>query len=255
MTHAPWRGRIFTAIWVVALLAVFLLPYAQVSWWSFAASTAALLALAWLRWGGAALRRLGLPVEPASIAWTVAAGLALYALFRLVVVPSVAAREALTLTPYPPRIAVSFVFQTLNEELVLGALLVIGLARWTRRPILTVLVVAGLFALLHLLLYRYGTIGLDLLPVTLATLAAVGVIRGAAILLAGHVGFAWALHAAFNLTMFAGRWRETSSGRVLQEPEILDAFLRPPWIVLPAAVVAVLLVGLLRRVGPRYARV
>ena len=244
--RSSWRARILAALWIALLLAVFLLPYAQVGWWSFQASTAALLAGFALRWRRAALRRAGLPVTARAVLATVAFGLGLYALFRVVVAPAVSEGQGLVLAPYPVSIAASFVFQTLNEEIVLGFLLVVGLARKTRRPVLVALGVAVVFSLLHLVLYRYGTLGMDLHPVTLVALVAVGVIRNSAILLAGHVGIAWGLHAAWNLVMFAGRWHEASSGRVLKEPEILDAFLGPLWIVLPAVLMAVVLLLALR---------
>ena len=76
---------------------------------------------------------------------------------------------------------------------------------------------------------------------------AVGVVRNAAILTAGHVGFAWALHASWNFVMFTGRWRVQGEERALEEPQVLDAFLGTVWVAVPTLLVGLVLLVVLRR--------
>jgi len=247
----PWRRRAVLAVWGVLVAGVFLLPYGQQPWWSFPASTLTLLLLFALRWRRDVARRTGLALGPYGAVATALLGLSLWLLFRFVLAPSIVSARGLELVASPPLRVAEFAFQALNEEIVLGYLLLVPLARWTRRPVTTAVAVALLFAVLHHLLYRYGELGMDLAPVTLLALLAVGAVRNAAILLARHVGYAWALHAAWNLVMFSGQWVETSSGRMLKEPEVLDAFLSPPAVIVPACVAAVVLLVWLGRLPRR----
>ena len=66
-----------------------------------------------------------------------------------------------------------------------------------------------------------------------------------------HVGFAWALHVAWNLTMFAGDWRRGVGGPFLSEPEIFDSFVGHPTVVgiAGAAALGSLLLIIDRRAG------
>jgi hypothetical protein len=120
---------------------------------------------------------------------------------------------------------------------------------------------ALVFALLHFALYRYGELGETLAPTTLAALTFVGITRHGLILIAGHMGLAWALHAAWNLSMFAGRWRHVSNGDRLSEPEVFDALFGAPLffsLVTCAAVVTTCILlpgtqGRTRRADPDHA--
>ena len=109
--------------------------------------------------------------------------------------------------------------------------------------------VAAAFAVLHLALYRYGFLGHTLRGLTLVSLFAIGVIRNASIFRARHIGYAWALHAAWNLVMFSGRWQEVATGRTLAEPEVFDALLAYPPLVGALGVAAALVVARLARAG------
>ena len=243
-----WRRRLALVAWWIALVAVFLLPYAQLSWWPFPASTVWIVALGLLRWRRAALARLGFPRSAPGLAFTAVTLALLWVLFAYILVPLVAADRGMRLEPWPWNTVAEFAFQALNEEIVLGYLLVVGLARRTRRPVLVAVGVALFFSLLHHALYRYGELGEILLPLTLVSLVAVGVLRNSAILLAGHLGFAWALHAAWNLVMFSGRWIDERSELGLSEPQVLDAVLAyMPMAVALIACALVLLAYLQRR--------
>ena len=235
------------------MIGVFLLPYFQRPWWSFVHSSVCLAALFALAWGRAAFIHMGLPTRPRAVLASLALGLGLWLFFRFVLVPTVLAERGLTLHPWSPWRTAMFVFQALNEEVVLGYVLVMGLVRATGRPVLVVVVVALVFAALHHVMYRVGIFQHALLASTLVTLAGVGIIRNGTIVMAGHIGYAWALHAAWNLIMFSGLWRKTGTERHLTEPETFDAFFSSLWLVVPVTCAAALVLGTLIRRGSRAA--
>ncbi|MBN2353107.1 MAG: CPBP family intramembrane metalloprotease [Spirochaetales bacterium] len=108
-------------------------------------------------------------------------------------------------------------FQTLNEELVLGALLLLSLRRRFRRPpsLLLSFAAALAFSLLHLAFYAAvaGENRGPLTPVTLASLFLAGLIRNNFILYQRSVWAAWAVHIGWN-AVFLG-------------PFVLDAMNEP----------------------------
>ena len=167
-------------------------------------------------------------------------GLGLGALFLLWVVPTLADAQRLGLLPWPRHVQAQLLFQAWNEEIVLGALFLLPLVRRTKRPVLTSLTVAVVFAGLHVLLYGFGAHGRWLDPMAVATLVAVGALRNVLLLLTGHIGLAFALHAAWNVSMFAGVWYQVPGMWRLSEPQVFDAFLGQPAMVVATAVTAVL---------------
>ncbi|MBN1534787.1 MAG: hypothetical protein JXA20_19100 [Spirochaetes bacterium] len=117
------------------------------------------------------------------------------------------------------------VFQTLNEEIIAGALLLFCLRSRLPRlhPLLISWAAALLFAAAHGIVYRFvfhehSIIGL---PALLA-LFAVGIIRNNAILACDHIGFSWAIHLSWNLVFFGGRYRHGGSGNELTEAELFN---------------------------------
>ncbi|MEZ6009297.1 MAG: hypothetical protein R3F05_16260 [Planctomycetota bacterium] len=240
MTPGGWRGPAAGVGWAVVGLVIFLAPYAQVPIWPFAYSAVALLAWGALRWGRAMSDRMALPRTAPEWAATVGLGLGLGALFLLWVVPTLADAQRLGLLPWPRHVQAQLLFQAWNEEIVLGALFLLPLVRRTKRPVLTSLAVAVVFAGLHVLLYGFGAHGRWLDPMTVATLVAVGALRNVLLLLTGHIGLAFALHAAWNVSMFAGVWYQVPGMWRLSEPQVFDAFLGQPAMVVATAVAAVL---------------
>jgi hypothetical protein len=254
MSNRPVSWPVWKRLsWLTALAFVFLLPYVQLEQWGFPHSTAALLALLLLRHRRRWLDRAGIPTRPRAIAATRGLLVLLWVLFRHVLVPGLAERRGLALDPWPAAGVAAFGFQALNEEVVLGALPLFALVRRCSRPRLVAVALAIAFTALHWLLYRYGSLASPVQPATLAALLAVGVVRNAAILLAGHVGYAWALHAAWNLAMFAGTWRLEATGATLSEPEVLDALVGHPVVLGGTALLATLLLLLGGRAWQRAA--
>jgi hypothetical protein len=114
--------------------------------------------------------------------------------------------------------------QTLNEEMLFGALLLTALrGRFPRgRSLYIAGIVAFCFSLLHYVFYRWivlpnysGILTLGALFV----LFAIGISRNTLILKAGHIAFAWSLHLSINIVGLLGFY-QFESGYKLSEPQV-----------------------------------
>jgi hypothetical protein len=225
--------RVLAAGFWLLVAAVFLFPYSGPAhrWcdpFSFPAATIALLVLFRWRWRKGTLARVGIPRSGRDGIAVLALLAVMYLVSGWLVAKTVAAGGQLVLVPFDPATRTGFLFQALNEEVLLGFLPLMALERRFGRPAAAALGLAALFALLHVALYRLGSLQTWIRWETFAALLAVGVLRNALILLARHIGFAWALHAGWNLTMLAGNWRQGAEGPLLSEPAVFDRFLGHP---------------------------
>lgn len=239
------------AWWLLVAIA-FMLPYSQRPWWPFPASTVVLCVLFWARWRARWLDRVGLRMGFGTAVIAVGSAVALWALFRHAVFPAIAAEQGLVIHPWDALRTAIFPFQALNEEMVLGGLLLFGLTDHFGRPVLWSLLVAVLFAALHYVMYRYGGYGMIIAPLTILGLVAVGVMRHCLIIGSQHIAFAWGLHAAWNTVMFGVVWRYEGNARALREPRVFDTFVGDPRIVVATSVLALVLLGWLWRRRASY---
>jgi hypothetical protein len=99
------------------------------------------------------------------------------------------------------------VFYTLNEEIVLGGILLYALTRkWEMRPLVASVLLAVFFSLVHFVFYRWIFNDRGFIEVsTLITLFFIGIVRNNIILNTGHIGYSWALHFGWMAVMF-GSW-------------------------------------------------
>lgn len=237
--------------WWVFVLGVFFAQYSVLPWWRFIAATVLLVGAFVFRWRRQWREPVGLGGGWRLLAGGLVAAGALWAYFHFVVWPGLSADNEVTRQAHRGVIPLVFAFQALNEEMILGALLLFGLVDAHGRPVLWCVVTAVVFAGLHDLLYRFGAIGIPIAPLTLLGLVAVGVLRGALILATRSIAFAWALHAAWNVMMFGGVWWRDADGSRLSEPAMFDAFVGDPRVVaLTTAAAAIMLVVLWRRGAP-----
>jgi hypothetical protein len=98
--------------------------------------------------------------------------------------------------------------ETFNEEILIGALLLMGLQRKFPKLNNNIIVigVALLFSLMHQAMYKWSPAQPDILlsiP-TILSLLFVGVLRNALILKTRKIAIAWAIHLSFNLIFFPG---------------------------------------------------
>ncbi|MFH0943684.1 MAG: CPBP family glutamic-type intramembrane protease [Planctomycetota bacterium] len=209
---------------LVAIL--FLLPYAQEPWWEYFHSSLVLVLLFRAIGGPGGATRLGLGMKP--LGWVYTCGVFLPLFVGAGVLQAGIARSAgisHAWSFFPAN--VDPLFQALNEELILGYVLLWWLVKRLKRPHLSAWILAVFFAAMHLVFYRWISTLYDswLTWQAVATLLLVGVCRNYLILLAGHVGYAWAIHGAWNLWFFGGSWTEHAR---LGEPELFNTFLGHP---------------------------
>ncbi len=116
-----------------------------------------------------------------------------------------------------------YIPETFNEEMIIGALLLLGLNRHYPRIGKTTLAifVAVLFSLMHQMMYKWSPVqpGTLLTVKTILTLFFVGVLRNVFILKTGKITYSWAIHLSFNLIFFAGLYVDVTSGTFAAEPE------------------------------------
>ena len=147
--------------------------------------------------------------------------------------------------------------QTLNEEMVLGALLLRAVRSRLKsiHPLAISAGVALLFSLAHYAFYRarpswswnYGTLSVA----TLASLFAIGVVRNNCILSTGNVGYAWAIHLGWNAVFVNGTYRWPGSYAELAEPAMFNAILgHAALVALSVALMGLSLLLFLRKRPP-----
>lgn len=190
----------------VLLVLAFLVPYTigwSWGWWKFALS-ALLILLLW-RWAKPATFRgdLGLRLGMTDLFM---GGLAflVVGLAASLVIPGILRPHGYTASLQCDRIwkYLAVPFQTLNEEMVLRAFLLTGLAHFMRVGLPASIGVAVLFTGLHFLLYRFGPPHIGLSLQALITLLLVGVACNEFFLATGSIAIPYGVHLGWNLTRF-----------------------------------------------------
>jgi len=119
------------------------------------------------------------------------------------------------------------IFYVLNEEIVLGSILLFTLVyKWKIRPVVASLCLAVFFSLIHYVFHRWifadrGILGIS----TLITLFFVGFVRNSLIIQTGHVGYSWALHFGWIAIMFGSSHTSLNSNMYFTEPQLFNLYL------------------------------
>lgn len=125
--------------------------------------------------------------------------------------------------------------QTLNEELLFGALCLYTIQRKFPQghPLLIAALVASGFSLLHSIFYHWIVLPRyrDILTAgTLFVLFVIGLLRNTLILKSGHIAYSWSLHFSINLVGLAATYT-FENGKELIEPEVFNLILGAPTAV------------------------
>ncbi len=229
--------------WLAAnLIPLFYLLLTYSVWWGAPVASLLIIALAGMAWPARGLQTLGLaiPRSQAGRAFILACGIAASA---WVLIRMASGAQGVLLVPVwqrhtAPYIIAHTVGQTLNEEMVLGALLLKAItAKLPRlRRVWVSAGVAFVFALLHAGFYtlrpaqdwNYGILS----PVTLLSIFLVGLIRNNFILGYGNIAYAWAVHLGWNLVFIDSAYYWIETGQKLAEPAIFNVVFGNGWIAL-----------------------
>lgn len=219
----------------------YLFPYFYLEgiWWRAIPSTAVMFVLGAAVSGHATLRVFGLRMSAQQAALSVGVFLGLLplaslVLFRLVVVEPLSAQTAGTVLSRTHQL-----FQVLNDEIVLRAVLLGTLVRAAGHPKAIVLLTALAFSFGHYVVYRLGAVQVEW-P-ALASLFSFGVIANCLFLWSRHIGYGLALHFAWNLLRFDNVYY--LAGRPLSEGATFNYIEGNAWIASTSLAGAALLFG------------
>ena len=256
MTRAA-RPIWFQRTGAVAIVLVYLsFTYApHLGWWVSLLGTWMIVAMARITWPGPWIAWIGFRIPRRDILGSLvlfAASLAAAAFLQP------AAARAAGVIYVPPWATDAFpgsylhtAGQTVNEEIVLGALLLQAATRLGRRVrwITLSMLLAVVFAGLHFVFYAARPVtdvnfGVLTIPALIA-LFGVGVIRNNLILTRGHLAWAWAIHLGWNTVFFAGRFRWAGTATFLDEPERFNHLLgyEPTVAVILLGLVVTVVIG------------
>ena len=119
-----------------------------------------------------------------------------------------------------------YIPETFNEEMLIGALLLMGIERRFEKlnKNYIVVIVALIFSVMHQGLYKWSPVqsGELLTLTTIATLFFVGVLRNSLILKTRNIALSWAIHLSFNMVFFSGLFINTGNGEFQDEPEVFN---------------------------------
>lgn len=208
-------------------------------WWYSAIGTLLMVLVGWLLWRDRAWETLGLKLSPRSLAISIALAVLLIPL-ELAFMDAIAQAQGIVIHLAPVGHYVHDIFYCLNEEILLGAVLLNSLRKALKWHSLWISCqVALAFSLLHFAFYQWifaakGT----LIFATLASLLFVGIVRNNTILSTGHIGFAWALHFSWMAVMFGNYHWYGNTGNFVSEVERFNLYLGAPVIVGLSAVLA-----------------
>jgi hypothetical protein len=215
--------------------------YAFGGWWNSSIGTALIILLSRLLWKENAWAMTGLKMSAQVFSWSLL--LSVILIFpSLSIVKKVG--ENLGIEIWFTHYTWYFhdVFYTLNEEMILGAILLNLLTKQMKfHQLTTSLGVAMIFSLLHFAFYRWIFADRGLIhPLTLISLFLIGFCRNNLIINFGHIGFAWALHFSWMAVMFGSEHFYVDTGRTLSEVERFNLYLGSHEMVFISAVLAIL---------------
>lgn len=219
------------------LLLSYIPPY---GWWYSSVGTVLIVFFSYCIWGIDFLKQNGLQVDLKTVGRSLL--LAVFVvLCAFIIMKYIADRDNVLIKFTNWRAYYHDIFYTLNEEIVLGAILLFALTDKRKiHPVIASVGLAVFFSFVHFIFYRWvftarGIIGIS----TLTTLFFIGFVRNSIILQTRHIGYSWALHFGWIAVMF-GSWHvnlDTNMG--LTEPVRFNTYLGSVEMLIISGVLAV----------------
>ena len=239
------------ALLVVAALMPWPLLAGPDNWWAYMLATVAIVMALRLLAGPQWANLAGLDLPPRHALWAAIAFVAV-ATASALSLPLVYGAHGLKVETAGMAGQIGFLFQALNEEILLRALLIGFLIQYLRSaPAGSLMISLGtalLYAAAHFALYRYSNpMHFALSMTALATLFCAGVAMNNLYLAFRHIGFSWTLHAGWNVVWLPATFYDAETNTPLAEPQIFDRVLGAPSLAIIAGAIAVLSFVLLVR--------
>lgn len=222
--------------------------------WLSILGTILILFFARLIWSEAWYIKIGLRIKSKEIIIATLLFI-LTATFSYILINHIAIQKNISFKPYFENLSTSIKYlhtlgQTLNEELILGALLLFSLRLLLKKMPIIVLssVVALLFSIFHILFYSYFISSFNrgvLSVITIFSLLLVGIARNNLILCSNHIGYSWAIHLGWNVVFLGGSY-DKGTAQLMNEPELFNIFLGSQLVLVSSFIIVLLSIYIYR---------
>lgn len=195
-------------------------------WWYSAIGTALIILISWFIWKKDFLKNIGLKIKISTTLTSVAlAGIML--VLSYYISGYIAGQHNVQILFTNWRNYFHDIFYTLNEEIILGSLLLFFCIKKLKTHHLFIsAAVAVIFSGIHFVFYKWIFLQSGIIePLTLTTLFMVGFMRNNLIITFGHIAYSWAFHFGWMAVMFGSYHYYTISEKGLSEPERFNMYL------------------------------
>jgi len=195
-------------------------------WWNSSVGTVLILIISYLIWNKDFLKHVGLQLDLKTIAKSIIlAGVVTICAFLIMKYISNKYNVQIRFTNW--RGYFHDIFYILNEEIVLGAILLFALVNKGKiKPIIASIGLAVLFSLIHFVFYMWIFNDRGIIEIsTLTTLFLVGFVRNSLIIQTGHIGYSWALHFGWMVIMFGSLHIDLNTNLRVPEPGRFNLYL------------------------------
>ncbi len=215
-------------LWLVLLILTHVLfsYYFLKGWWCSSIGTVLILLLCYLKWNRDYLKITGLNLNFIVIAKSIFF-VAIAIICSLFLMKNIAGKHDITIQ-IPKWIDYYHdAFYILNEEIVLGALILFYLTQKREiKPIFASLGLALLFSSVHFIFYRWLFPDKGIIQITaLITLFLIAFVRNNLIIVNGHIGYSWALHFGWIVIMFGSIHLHNDTQMIMSEPDRFNTYL------------------------------
>jgi hypothetical protein len=224
-------------------------------WWNSSVGSLLILIFSYLIWNKDFLKHIGLQLDLKTIAKSII----------LVIVVTICALLIMKYIANKHNVQIRFtnwrdyyhdIFYILNEEMVIGAILLFALVNRIKiKPIIASVGLAVFFALIHFAFYKWifnerGIIGIS----TLTSLLLVGFVRNSLIFQTGHIGYSWALHVGWMIVMFGSMHLDSNTGLRVTEPERFNLYLGSvEMLIVSIIITGISLIYWIKKFSPQHA--
>lgn len=224
-------------------------------WWNSAVETILIIFISFLIWNKDFLKRTGLQLDFKTVIKSVILAVFI-SICSLLIIKYLARQNNIRILFTNWREYFHDIFYILNEEIVVGALLLFALVNKGKiKPIIASIGLAFIFSLIHFIFYKWLMIERGIIGVpALFTLFCVGLIRNNLILQTGHIGYSWALHFGWMVIMF-GSWHVYADTNLrVTEPVRFNTYLGSMEMLLISTILAGLsLFYFIKKHSPQHA--
>lgn len=236
MISTPKRSLLFALLFTLYFLFTY---YVFNGWWYSSIGSALIIFISYIIWHREYLKQTGLQLNLPTIIKSIILAV-IITIASILIMKYIGTRNNIRIEYTNWRDYYHDIFYILNEEIVIGAILLFTMVnKYKIKPLVASLLLAVFFALIHYIFYRWifldsGIIGLP----TLTTLFLVGFTRNSLIIITGHIGYSWALHFGWMAVMFGSMHTDITSNLELTEVDRFKLYLGSSEMLIISAIIA-----------------